>query len=47
MVRTADPLLDGPVPAPAGARINAQDQRSADDTPFVVDRHVAGAAISR
>jgi N-sulfoglucosamine sulfohydrolase len=31
MVQTKDPLLDGPVPAPPGARINAQDQRSADE----------------
>jgi N-sulfoglucosamine sulfohydrolase len=31
MVQTNDPLLDGPVPAPPGARINAQDQRSADE----------------
>ena len=31
MIRTNDPLLDGPVPAPPGARINAQDQLSADE----------------
>jgi N-sulfoglucosamine sulfohydrolase len=31
MVQTNDPLLHGPVPAPPGARINAQDQRSADE----------------
>jgi arylsulfatase A-like enzyme len=31
MVQTNDPLLDGPVPPPPGARINAQDQRSADE----------------
>jgi hypothetical protein len=29
-------LLKGPVPAPPGALINAQDQRSADDPPFLV-----------
>ena len=47
MVRTADPLLDGPVPAPPGARVNAQDQRSAEDRPIIVDSHVAGAATGR
>jgi N-sulfoglucosamine sulfohydrolase len=31
MVDTDDPLLQGPVVAPAGARINRQDQRSAED----------------
>ncbi len=31
MVQTNDPLLEGPVPAPPGARINAQDQRSAQE----------------
>jgi N-sulfoglucosamine sulfohydrolase len=31
MVETSDPLLDGPIEPPPGARINAQDQRSADD----------------
>jgi len=34
MIQTSDPLLDGPVAAPAGALINAQTQRSADDPPF-------------
>jgi hypothetical protein len=34
MIQTSDPLLDGPVAAPAGALINAQKQRSADDPPF-------------
>jgi arylsulfatase A-like enzyme len=47
MARTADPLLDGPVPAPLGALINSQSQRSAEDTPFVVDRRIAGAATGR
>ena len=37
MEDTADPLLDGPVPAPPGARINAQDQVSADEPTFTVD----------
>jgi N-sulfoglucosamine sulfohydrolase len=37
MEDTADPLLDGAVPAPAGARINAQDQLSADEPTFTVD----------
>jgi hypothetical protein len=31
MVDTNDPLLDGPVLPPPGARINAQDQQSASD----------------
>jgi arylsulfatase A-like enzyme len=31
MVDTNDPLLDGPVLPPPGARINAQDQHSASD----------------
>jgi N-sulfoglucosamine sulfohydrolase len=31
MVDTDDPLLQGPVVAPPGARINRQDQRSADE----------------
>jgi arylsulfatase A-like enzyme len=38
MVETDDPLLSGPVPAPAGARINRQDQRSAEDPTTVVER---------
>jgi N-sulfoglucosamine sulfohydrolase len=36
MIKTSDPLLNGPVAAPAGALINAQTQRSADDPPFLV-----------
>jgi N-sulfoglucosamine sulfohydrolase len=36
MVRTGDPLLEGPVSAPPGALVNAQDQVSASDVPFVV-----------
>lgn len=35
MRRTDDPLLDGPVPPPPGANINAQDQRSAEEETFV------------
>jgi N-sulfoglucosamine sulfohydrolase len=31
MKETSDPLLDGPVPAPAGAWLNAQDQLSAQE----------------
>src|SRR6201995_3251255 len=41
MVRTDDPLLNGPVPAPAGARINAQDQHSADEPTHVVQGQAA------
>jgi hypothetical protein len=37
MEDTADPLLDGPVPAPPGARINARDQVSAHERTFTVD----------
>jgi len=33
MVETDDPLLHGPVPAPPGALINRQDQRSAEEPP--------------
>lgn len=36
MVRTADPLLRGPVPAPAGARLNSPDDMSPNDPVFVV-----------
>jgi N-sulfoglucosamine sulfohydrolase len=32
---TADPLLDGPVPAPRGARLNRPTDRSAEDQPVV------------
>ncbi len=42
MVQTNDPLLDGPVAPPPGARINAQDQRSADEP-----THTAQAEPSR
>jgi hypothetical protein len=37
MVDTSDPLLDGPVPAPTGAQLNAQDQLSADEPTYTVD----------
>jgi N-sulfoglucosamine sulfohydrolase len=37
MEDTSDPLLDGPVPAPIGARLNAQDQLSADEPTYTVD----------
>jgi arylsulfatase A-like enzyme len=46
MTRTADPLLNGPVPPPRGARINAQDQVSAAEPTFTVDGPMVGAAIS-
>jgi N-sulfoglucosamine sulfohydrolase len=35
MARTDDPLLDGPIEPPVGARINRQDQRSAEDPTYV------------
>jgi arylsulfatase A-like enzyme len=38
---TADPLLDGPVPAPAGARLNRQDQVSAEEPPYTVSADAA------
>jgi arylsulfatase A-like enzyme len=38
MVRTDDPLLNGPVPAPPGAQINRQDQRSADEPTMAAGR---------
>jgi hypothetical protein len=44
MVETNDPLLDGPIPAPVGARINAQNQRSPDDPTFIVEPDAVGAA---
>lgn len=36
MERTNDPLLDGDIPAPAGARVNDPDGLSANETPMVV-----------
>ena len=44
MLDTGDPLLDGPVPAPAGARINAQDQVSASSPTFVVEAQIPATA---
>jgi arylsulfatase A-like enzyme len=46
MQDTDDPLLDGPVPAPPGARINAQDQDSAEDPTFTADGGMVGAATA-
>jgi len=36
MERTADPLLDGPIAAPIGAQINAQEQVSAEEQTYTV-----------
>jgi N-sulfoglucosamine sulfohydrolase len=44
MEETNDPLLAGPVPPPPGARINAQDQRSASDPTFIGQAPTAAAA---
>ena len=41
MVETNDPLLDGPVLPPPGARINAQDQLSASDPTETIQSHPA------
>jgi len=43
MIDTDDPLLDGPIQAPIGARINLQTQRSADDPTFLVGVEEVGA----
>jgi hypothetical protein len=40
MRETDDPLLEGPVPAPAGVRLNRQDQVSAEEPTYTV-----GAAV--
>jgi N-sulfoglucosamine sulfohydrolase len=37
MVQTDDPLLEGPIPPPVGARINSQSQRSADDPTRLIE----------
>jgi N-sulfoglucosamine sulfohydrolase len=37
MEDTSDPLLEGPVAAPTGAQLNAQDQLSADEPTYTVD----------
>lgn len=47
MIETDDPLLDGPVPAPPGALINAQDQASAGDPPHPVGGETVEAATGR
>ncbi|MFZ0040849.1 MAG: sulfatase/phosphatase domain-containing protein, partial [Solirubrobacteraceae bacterium] len=44
MQETADPLLDGPVPAPPGTQINGQDQLSASEPTFISDGEMVGAA---
>ena len=37
MVGTDDPLLHGPIAPPAGARINAQSQRSAEEPTQLIE----------
>jgi N-sulfoglucosamine sulfohydrolase len=44
MEETSDPLLEGPVSAPPGAQINAQDQLSAAEPTFIADGAMVGAA---
>jgi arylsulfatase A-like enzyme len=34
---TDDPLLEGPIPGPPGARLNRQDQRSAEEPTYTVE----------
>jgi N-sulfoglucosamine sulfohydrolase len=46
MRETGDPLLDGPVPAPAGARVNTRDQRPAEEDPIIVGDEDPLAAAS-
>ncbi len=46
MRETDDPLLDGPVAPPPGARVNEQWQVSADEAPRVVTADPTGAASS-
>jgi arylsulfatase A-like enzyme len=46
MADTADPLLDGPVSAPAGARLNRQDQLSAEEPTYTVDAAPVVSAIT-
>jgi N-sulfoglucosamine sulfohydrolase len=43
---TGDPLLNGPVPAPAGARINTRDQLSAEEDPITVGAENPLAGVS-
>jgi hypothetical protein len=48
MVKTSDPLLEGPIPPPPGARINLQTQRSAAEPTEVVEELGMGSrATSR
>ncbi|MEA2450265.1 MAG: N-sulfoglucosamine sulfohydrolase [Thermoleophilaceae bacterium] len=47
MRATGDPLLEGDVPAPAGARINTREQRSAAEPPVVVGADDPLAAVPR
>ena len=44
MQETSDPRLSGPVPAPPRALVNAQNQRSANDPPFVAPAPASAAA---
>ena len=44
MVRTNDPLLNGPIAPPVGARINAQTQRSAEDPTQLIEEVAAPTA---
>jgi N-sulfoglucosamine sulfohydrolase len=46
MRETDDPLLDGPVPAPLGARVNTRDQRSAEEDPITVGAEDPLAGVS-
>jgi len=45
-VQTEDPLLDGPIHAPPGALINAQDQISAEDPTFVAGEAVGAVPLT-
>jgi arylsulfatase A-like enzyme len=40
MRATDDPLLDGPVPAPQGTRLNRRDQRSPEEPTYTVEPRV-------
>ncbi|MBV9820469.1 MAG: sulfatase [Solirubrobacterales bacterium] len=42
MEQTGDPLLEGPIPPPPGARINAQDQLSPEEATHAVQPSPAG-----
>jgi hypothetical protein len=43
MRETNDPLLDGPVAAPSGVRLNRQDQLSADEPTYTPAPEGVGA----